>query len=452
MVNKIKDQNTKFFSNADLTKLFFPIAVEQFLEYSLGLANSLMAASVSESAVSAISLVEFVMALFISIFTAIATGGSVVASQYLGNKQSGNAKITANQLVWFSFIFALFIAAVIIVLKDIILDYVFGDIGEQVRHDTSHYLIFSAISAPFLAVYAAAAAIFRTMSNAKLPMYIMAAANLLNVLLTAISIYTFHTGILGIAISTLMAKALACFVIVYLLLDIRLKLHIRKSFIYKFDYEIIKKILNIGVPYGFENSMFYVGRIIVLSLVSLFGTASIAANAVGGTIVMFQVLPGMAIGTGLSVVISRCVGANDFAQAKFYVRKSMISIYIVQLFSTAVILLLLEPLLRVYNLSSEAINLTRQIVWYHGIAMCLIWPLAYTYPTIFRAAGDAKYPMIVNLVCMFACRVILAYIFALTFDLGMIGTWFAMFADWAVKAVLFTIRYLKGTWMKFKAI
>ena len=69
--------------------------------------------------------------------------------------------------------------------------------------------------------------------------------------------------------------------IVYLLLDIKLKLHIRKSLIYKFDYEIIKKILNIGVPYGFENSMFYVGRIIVLSLVSLFGTASIAAKCRG---------------------------------------------------------------------------------------------------------------------------------------------------------------------------
>ena len=442
----------RFFSNADLARLFFPIAVEQFLEYSLGLANSLMAASVSESAVSAVSLVEFVMALFISIFTAIATGGSVVASQYLGSKQSGNARNTADQLVWFSLIFAIFIALAIIILKDLILDKVFGDIGEQVRSDASHYLVFSAISAPFLAVYAAAAAIFRTMSNAKLPMYIMAAANLLNVLLTAISIYTFHTGVLGIAISTLIARAIACFVIVYLLLDIKLKLHIRKSLVYKFDYEIIKKILNIGVPYGFENSMFYVGRIIVLSLVSLFGTASIAANAVGGTIVMFQVLPGMAIGTGLSVVVARCIGANDFNQAKFYVRKSMLSIYIVQLFSTAAVLLLLEPLLRVYNLSSEAINLTRQIVWYHGIAMCLIWPLAYTYPTVFRAAGDAKYPMIVNLACMFACRIVLAYIFALTFDLGMIGTWFAMFADWAVKAVLFVRRYANGTWMKFRAI
>ena len=428
----------RFFSNADLARLFFPIAVEQFLEYSLGLANSLMAASVSESAVSAVSLVEFVMALFISIFTAIATGGSVVASQYLGSKQSGNARNTADQLVWFSLIFAIFIALAIIVLKDLILDKVFGDIGEQVRHDASHYLVFSAISAPFLAVYAAAAAIFRTMSNAKLP--------------TAISIYTFHTGVLGIAISTLIARAIACCIIVYLLLDIKLKLHIRKSLIYKFDYEIIKKILNIGVPYGFENSMFYVGRIIVLSLVSLFGTASIAANAVGGTIVMFQVLPGMAIGTGLSVVVARCIGANDFNQAKFYVRKSMLSIYIVQIFSTAIVLLLLEPLLRVYNLSSEAINLTRQIVWYHGIAMCLIWPLAYTYPTVFRAAGDAKYPMIVNLACMFACRIVLAYIFALTFNLGMIGTWFAMFADWAVKAVLFVRRYANGTWMKFRAI
>lgn len=442
----------RFFSNADLARLFLPIAVEQFLEYSVGLANSLIAASVSESAVSAVSLVEFVMALFISIFTAIATGGSVVASQYLGNKQSGNARNTANQLVWFSFIFAIFVAIAIIVLKDIVLDKVFGDIGAMVRSDASHYLVFSAISAPFLAVYAAAAAIFRTISNAKLPMYIMGAANLLNVLLTAISIYTFHTGVLGIAISTLVARAIACLVIVYLLLDVRIKLHIRKSFIYKFDYETIKKILNIGIPYGFENSMFYLGRIIVLSLVSLFGTASIAANAVGGTIGMFQILPGMAIGTGLSVVVARCIGANDLLQAKFYVKKSIISIYVVQIFSTAAVLLLLDPLLSIYNLSSEAINLTRQIVWYHGIAMCLIWPLAYTYPTVFRAVGDAKYPMIVNLACMFACRIVLAYLFALSFDLGMIGTWFAMFADWAVKAVLFVRRYVKGTWMKFKAI
>ena len=139
----------RFFSNADLARLFFPIAVEQFLEYSLGLANSLMAASVSESAVSAVSLVEFVMALFISIFTAIATGGSVVASQYLGSKRSGNARNTADQLVWFSLIFAIFIALAIIILKDLILDKVFGDIGEQVRRDASHYLVFSAISAPF---------------------------------------------------------------------------------------------------------------------------------------------------------------------------------------------------------------------------------------------------------------------------------------------------------------
>ena len=189
-----------------------------------------------------------------------------------------------------------------------------------------------------------------------------------------------------------------------------------------------------------------------MSLVSLFGTASIAANAVGGTIVMFQVLPGMAIGTGLSVVVARCIGANDFNQAKFYVRKSMLSIYIVQLFSTAVVLLLLEPLLRVYNLSSEAINLTRQIVWYHASRCASSGRLPTPIRPFFVLLGDAKYPMIVNLACMFACRIVLAYIFALTFDLGMIGTWFAMFADWAVKAVLFVRRYANGTWMKFRTI
>ncbi|WP_454991091.1 MATE family efflux transporter [Campylobacter rectus] len=179
--------------------------------------------------------------------------------------------------------------------------------------------------------------------------------------------------------------------------------------------------------------------------------AAIAANAMGSTIAMFQVLPGMAMGMGLTVVISRCVGAGDFEQAKFYAKKVLIAVYIAQLVSTVLVLLLLEPVLRLYSLSPEAAAMTTQIVWWHGVMMALIWPLAYTLPVVFRAAA-ARYPMWVSASYMFACRIALAYFFSLALGLGMLGTWYAMFADLAVKPMLFTRRYLNGKSTKFKAI
>ena len=237
-----------------------------------------------------------------------------------------------------------------------------------------------------------------------------------------------------------------------MLLDRSRRLRLKKSLKFKFDPATIKRILDIAIPYGFENGLFYAGRLIVLSLIATLGTASIAANAVGGTIAMYQVLPGMAIGVGFSVIISRCVGAGDFEQVEFYTKKIIALVYVSQFFSILATILLLEPILSLYSLSHEANEMTKQVVWWHGAAMLAIWPLAYTFPVVFRAVGDARYAMWVSVWCMFACRIALSYVFALQLGMGMIGTWFAMFADWGVKGVLFTVRYLNGKWMKFKIV
>ncbi|XMB29037.1 MATE family efflux transporter [Paenibacillus sp. BR2-3] len=215
---------------------------------------------------------------------------------------------------------------------------------------------------------------------------------------------------------------------------------------------MIRKILSIGAPYGLENGLFYLGRIIVLSLVASFGTAAIAANAVSGTIVMFQVLPGIAIGLGLTVVISRCVGAGDYEQAKYYTKKIMGIVYVTHVISCALVLALLPVILKVYGLSEAATSLTTQIVWWHAAFTLFIWPLGYTLPVTFRSSGDAKFPMIVGMLTMFLCRIALAYFLGIYLDMGMFGTWIAMFMDWIVKAILFLHRYISGKWTKFHAI
>jgi Na+-driven multidrug efflux pump len=184
-------------------------------------------------------------------------------------------------------------------------------------------------------------------------------------------------------------------------------IYIKKSLKHKFNWSMIKRILGIGIPYGLENGLFYLGRIIVLSLVATFGTAAIAANAVSGTIVMFEVLPGMAIGLGLTVVISRCVGAGDYEQAKYYTKKTMRIVYGANVISCALVLALLPVILNVYGLSENATSLTTQIVWWHAAFAVVIWPLGYTLPVTFRASGDAKFPMVVGFLTMFFCRIAL---------------------------------------------
>lgn len=442
----------QLFSNSDLVKLFVPLIIEQFLEYLVGLADSIMVASVGEASVSGVSLVDFVMALLISIFSALSTGGAVIASQYFGKKQIKEAKEASNQLIWFSGIISLIIMILIYLGKSFILNKLFGDISLEVKREANIYLTITALSIPFLALYNSGAAIFRTMGNSKLPMKIMLYMNIAHALGNAVFIYGFKSGIEGVAIPTLIARVLAAIIIIYMVLNKNNPIYINKSLKYKINLPMIKRILGIGIPYGLENGLFYFGRIIVLGLVASFGTASIAANAVSGTIAMFQVLPGMAIGMGLTVIIARCVGAGDFNQAKYYTKKIIAIIYITQIISCIIVLLLLPSILHIYNLSKEADFMVQKNIWWHGIMMVFIWPLAYTLPIVFRAAGDAKFPMLVGVMAMFFCRIAIAYLLCKHFNFGMFGTWLAMFIDWIVKAILFVYRYFNNKWAKYRVI
>lgn len=439
----------KFFTNRDLFRLFLPLIIEQFLEYLVGLADSIMVAHVGEAAVSGVSLVDFVMALLISLFTALSTGGAVIAGQYIGSKKIAEAREAANQLVWFSGAASVVIMIFVYLAKPLILDGLFGQITDEVRSEADIYLMITAVSIPFLALYNAGAAIFRTMGNSKLPMQVMLIMNIAHAIGNAIMIYGFHFGTEGVAIPTLISRIAAAIIIITLAFNQKQILYINRSIRHKFNWPIIKRILSIGVPYGLENGLFYFGRIIVLSLVATFGTASIAANAVSGTIVMFQVVPGMAIGLGMTVIIARCVGAGDYEQAKYYTKKIIGFVYAAHLMSCILVLALLPAILNVYGLSEEATAMTTQNVWWHGVFMVVIWPLAYTLPVTFRAAGDAKFPMLVGIMSMFFCRIALAYVFSIYFNMGMFDTWVAMFIDWIVKAAVFVYRYFNGRWTAY---
>ena len=439
MTGEVIENKNRISLNKDLFKLFLPLVIEQGLEYIVGMADSIMVAQVGEAAVSGVSLVDFIMALLISIFAALATGGAVIAGQYFGKKDISKAKGTGRQLLKISVWFSVFIMITVYMIKPLIFKYMFGGISTEVQKATNIYFLIVLPSIPFLALYNSGAAIFRTTGNSKLPMQIMLSMNSLNVI---------GNGMAGVAIPTLVSRIGAAIIILYLANKKEMKLSIKGWMKTKFDREIIKQILNIGMPFGFENGMFYLGRLVVLSVVASFGTASIAANSVGGTIVMFEVLPEMAINLGLSVIVSRVYGMGDYEQLKYYNRKIIRIIHGTFIVSTLIVLGIMPLIMKVYNLSPEATEMAWLIVISHGVLMILIWPAAHSLPVIFRGVGNAKFPMIVSMTSMILCRIVLAYVFAFGFGMGMIGTWVAMFFDWIVKAIIFGVYYLKNMWIK----
>ena len=444
-VGKVEKENF-LFSKKSLINLIIPLMIEQFLAVLVGMADSIMVASVGESAVSAVSLVDSISILLINVFAALATGGAVIAGQYIGKKDHENAVKAGEQLLILLISISIIVMGIMYVGKDFILTVVFGNIAPDVAAYANRYLLIVFASIPFIALYNGGAALFRAMGNSKVTMKTSLIMNAINVMGNAIFIYGFRMGVEGAAIPTLVSRMIAAIMIILLLRDENLTIHISRAFRYKYDRNMVRNILRIAVPNGIENSMFQLGKILLLSVVSLFGTASIAANAVANTVASFQYLPSSAIGLGLITVISQCVGADDYNQARYYTKTLLKYAYVSLISLNAIIILSTPFIVRAYNLSPETASMASKVIIFHGVGTCLLWPLAFTLPNALRAANDVRYTMIVSVSIMWIVRIGLGIIFAKTLGLGMFGIWVAMICDWIVRDVFFVARYRGRKW------
>ena len=440
--------NNRLFSRNDLVRLIIPLIVDQFLQVAVGLSDSIMVARAGEAAVSGVSLVDTVMLLIINIFTALATGGAVIAGQYLGRKDPKTGCEATAQLFNFTFLFSIFIMILGYLGQNVILYHVFGKIEPEVMKDSRTYLLIVLSSIPMIAMYNAGAAIFRAMGNSNIAMKTSLLMNSINVFGNALLIFGFHRGVEGVAIPTVVSRGVACVVILILLNNQKHELHILHPYPFKIKWNVLKKILYIGIPNGLENSMFQLGKIAVLSLVSGLGTASLAANAVGNNIANFAILPGMSFGFALITVCAQCVGAGDFEQVKYYTKHMMRVEYLCLIASNLIVILALPFILSVYNLSDEAARYANDIILYHAACVVTIWPLSFTLPNTLRAAADVKVTMVLSIISMWVFRFGFSYLLTMVFHMGIFGVWVAMTIDWLVRGIFFVCRYKSGRWQK----
>ncbi len=444
-------EQTELFTKDKLLKLILPLVVEQLLAVTVGMADMIMVSGAGEAAVSGISLVNTISNLLIMMFSALASGGAVVSAQYLGSKNQKSACRSANQLILLCFIVSMVITVFSLFANRWLLNLIYGNVEKAVMDSAVTYFYITAVSFPFLAIYNACAGLFRSMNNSKISMMVSVIMNVVNITGNAVFIFIFHMDVAGVAYSTLISRAVACIVMLILIKKPSYDIHITSYLKLGWFPDLIKNILHIGVPNALENSMFQIGKLLTQSLISSFGTASIAANACASTVEMLADIPAMAIGLGLITVVGQCVGAGDYKQARFYTKKLIKYAYLFLLFVNVVIFASADLIAGWYNLTELGHHYAVELIRYHSICCVLIFPLAFTIPNVLRAAGDVKYTMTVSIISMWIFRIGLAYVIGGYMKLGVLGVWIAMTIDWAVRAVFNVIR-LKGNKWEGKAV
>ncbi|WP_325213664.1 MATE family efflux transporter [Oscillibacter sp.] len=433
------------FTNRDLRRLIVPLVIEQLLAITVGLLDSVMVSQVGEAAISAVSLVDTVNVLLVGAFSALATGGAAIAGQFLGRRERDKAGHAGEQLLLFMLEASLLIMVLFYLGKGFVLNVVFGQVEPDVAAYANTYYLIVESSIPFLAVYSAGAALFRVMGNAKISMWVSLVMNIINAGGNALLIFGLRMGVEGVAIPTVISRIFAAGAMLVLLRRPGLALQVERLSL-RHDRYIVRNILRFGVTNGLESSMFQLGKILLLSTVSVLGTASVAANAIGNSMATFHCVAGNAIGLGIVTVVSQCVGAGDYGKARTYTKKLLKAAYVCMGLCILAVYLARPLVLRLYNVSPEAEACARQIIWMHGFMGLLFWPLAFTLPQALRAAGDTRFTMVVSSVSMWTMRVGFGVLLGRVLGFGVLGIWMAMFADWFLRIAFFLPRFHGHRW------
>ena len=440
------------FTARELRALIIPLIADSFLSILIGMADTIMVSACGEAAVSGVSLVDTISNLLITVFSAFATGGAVVVSQYLGHGEADKARDSAKNLIYISIAISVLMTAIILPIRSHVIDVLFGSIEPLVKGYTDDYFVPILISYPFLAVYSGLTAISRAERKSFRTMMVSLLMNVTNIGGNAILIYIVGLGPRGAGIASLASRVAGCAAMAMLMMNRKEELNIRGLLKGPVSPALIARILRIGIPSGLEGAAFHIGKIMVQSLVASLGTSAIAINAVVGNFNAYANIPGNGINLAMITIIGQCRGQNNIKDVKYYTK-----------------LLLTLAFAATFALTMPSILITPQIVGFYGLEaasyeaavpicrLCLfmcfaIWPLAFTIPNMLKAVGDVRFILLASFSSMWLCRVGGAYLFVRFFGMGVEGIWYAMYLDWAFRGILYSVRVLHGRWVDKKVI
>lgn len=440
------------FSNKDLRDLIIPLFVEQFLLMLVGIADTFVVSFSSEADVSGVSLVNSFNTILIFLFTALSSGGAVIISQYIGNRDPKKAEEAASQLLMISALISVLLSAVILLFDNQLLSLLFGKVEPAVMEASKTYLIITTWSLPALAIYDAGAALCRCMGKANATMYISTVANIINIIGNCIGVFVLDLGAAGVAYPAFISRILSAVAVTVYCFNRKNEIQYRVNKIFAWDGSLLKKIMGIALPNGIENGVHQLVKVALSSMVALFGTYQIAANGVAQSIWSLASIMGLAMAPVYTTVIGQCMGARDVESANYYFKKLNKITLLLSVFWNVFVFAITPLILKHSAISAEAKSLVIWLVLINNIFNGLAYPFAGSLGNGLRAAGDVKFTMLVSIFLTIAARLFFSALFGLWLDWGVIGIAIGMSMDLVLRGGIFICRYKSQKWTKFQII
>ena len=447
-----QEQTNHLFSNRDLRILLVPLIVEQILNSLMGTADSIMVSNVGSAAISAGSLVDSINILVIQAFYALAAGGTIVCSPYIGQKDKKNAEESARQLSFVVACISSAVMAVCLLTRGPLLRLIFGSVEADVMEAAQIYFFYTALSFPFIALYDAGSSIYRAQGNTRLPMTIAVVSNGLNIAGNAVLIWGFHLGVAGAAIATLGSRVISAVVVFAFLHNPSQEIAVRDYLHIRPDGRRIMRILSLGIPNGIENAMFQFGKLAIQSSVSTLGTVAIAAQAMTSILENLNGIAAIGVGVGLMTIVGQCIGAGRKDEAVYYIKKLCMIAEVILIISCLSVFVLTKPITILGGMEKESADMCIHMTMWITIVKPLVWIMAFIPGYGMRAAGDVKFSMLTSCTTMWLCRFCLSVFMIRIVGVGAMGVWIGMFSDWTLRGIIFSWRFHSRKWLKHQVI
>ena len=439
------------FTRRQMHGIILPLIMEQVFMAAIGMFDVIMVSGIGEDAISAVSLVDFINQLINSVLTALSTGGVIVCSQYVGRKKLDAAKEAVQHLVLIVVLAGTALMAVALAGNRLILGLLYGSLEKSVMDNASVYFTLSGISYPFIALFCCSAAVMRALGYTKLSFHTSLTMNILNILMNGVFIFLLKWGVFGAGLASLLSRMIVSLLLFSMLFRKQDMLKLAPPLTWRLNKKTSSAILSLAIPTSLESSIFYIGRLLVQSVVTGFGTSAIAANAVSLTVTEFLHMPGAGIGIGMITIVGRCIGADEKKQARENASYLIRLAYILQGICCIASMILAPQILGLYNLTPQTLEIGVVMLVSHGVICGIFWPMGFTTANALKSAGDVKFTMTISTTSMWLCRVGGSYLLVRLFPaLGVYNVWIAMYCDWILRAGVYFLRFRGEKWLDKK--
>jgi putative MATE family efflux protein len=436
----------------NLYRLTWPIFLEVFLFMLMGIADTFMLSALSDDAVSGVGTANQYIHIAILILEVVGNGAAIVVAQYIGSKRYIEASKISAVAVTLNLGLGLLMSAGYLLFAGRMM--VAMNLQGDVLDYAQNYLAIVGGAIFLQALINSLSAIIRVHGWTKQTMFVSLGMNIVHIAGNYLLIFgNFgfpEMGVQGAAISSVISRLLALIVFFWLLYQV-MEYRIKFQYYISLSKEYIGKILKIGIPSAFEQVMYQACQIVFLYYVTYLGAETLAARQYANNISMFTYLFAIAIGMGTAIIVGRHVGASEQEEAYRRVWKSLKSALIFTISAVILVMVFRNQLIGLFTDDAQVIKIATSV-----LLLSIVLETGRTMNIVIinslRAAGDAKFPVIVGVFSMVLMSLPLGYLFVFHLNMGLPGIWLAIAADEWTRAIIMYFRWKSRSWEKYALV